>query len=467
MQPEALTKASEFLVSKVKKTKIIFICGECGYQSAKWLGRCPVCEKWNTFLEEVQLGTSQVRGNKAPLLTLAEIEGPEEKRISTKIKELDRVLGGGVVPGSVILVGGDPGIGKSTLLLQVAAAIAEKLPVLYVTGEESPEQLKRRSQRLGLHPETLAVLAETNFCNIAASADSFSPRVMIIDSIQTIYKEELGTVPGSVSQVREVTASLIQLAKNKGISIFVVGHVTKEGVIAGPRMLEHMVDCVLYFEGERYHNYRVLRSVKNRFGSTYEMGIFTMGARGLAEVENPSAFFLSQYSESVPGSVIVATMEGSRSLLVELQALVTSSGYASPRRTVTGFDQNRVALMIAVLEKRVGLNLQDQDVFVNLVGGMRITEPALDLGLAVALASSYREQPLSKSDIVFGEVGLTGEVRAVSRAEMRLSEAVKLGFSRCILPLHNVGQLSDQIKKELEIELIGVKSLPEALDALF
>ncbi len=457
------------------KKKVIFVCQQCGYEAHKWMGRCPNCQSWSTMLEEsfpevVPENMSRL-GEAGDLKRLDEIESLDEERYLTGIMELDRVLGGGAVAGTVILVGGDPGIGKSTLLLQAALGLASRgSKVLYVSGEESPGQVKMRAKRLCSYQAPLMVLAETEYNRIASHIVKYNPQVVIIDSIQTIMKGELGNVPGSVVQVREITASLVQLAKSKQIIFFIVGHVTKEGILAGPRLLEHMVDCVLYFEGERYQNFRILRSVKNRFGATNEIGIFTMESCGLQEVQNPSALFLNQRPASVAGSVVVPSMEGSRPLLVEIQGLVTPSYFGgTPRRTSTGLDFNRVAIIIAVLEKRAGLQLYNCDIFINVVGGVKIMEPAADLGAALSIASSFMDKPVQTKVMMVGEIGLTGEVRPVNRMEERLREGAKMGFNRCILPRGNISSTFITSMKELEknLEMIGVSTLAQALNLAF
>lgn len=450
------------------KTKTKFYCQQCGYESPKWLGKCPGCGAWNSFVEEVETVSksqglhSSFAGKKEKPVSIINIESSEEARIVTDNKELNRVLGGGVVPGSLILVGGDPGIGKSTLLLQTSHELAkQQLKVLYISGEESVRQTKLRADRLGVVSPLLFVLCETNLEHIEAAIDEIQPDFLVIDSIQTVYHPMVTSAPGSVSQVRECTGHFMRIAKIKGIATVLVGHVTKEGAIAGPRMLEHMVDCVLYFEGERHHSYRLLRAVKNRFGSTNEMGIFEMRESGLAEVSNPSELFLSERPLGVSGSTVVASMEGTRPVLVELQALVSSTNFPSPRRMATGFDHNRLSLIIAVLEKRMGMFLQNQDAYLNVAGGVKLDEPAVDLAVAVSIASSFREQPTQPFDVVFGEVGLTGEVRGVSRAEQRVREAQKLGFKRVILPEKSLKGWTPP----KEMKIIGVNTVSEALSA--
>ncbi|KKC48772.1 DNA repair protein RadA [Paenibacillus sp. D9] len=453
------------------KLKVKFACTECGTESPKWLGKCPGCGAWNTMVEEketvvktagVGLSSPMARGTKEKPRSIIDIDTGHEPRIESSIGELNRVLGGGVVPGSLILVGGDPGIGKSTLLLQTSHALsAAGLKVLYISGEESVRQTKLRADRLGALSASLFVLCETNMEHINEAIDTVQPDFLVIDSIQTVYDPSVQSAPGSVAQVRECTAHFMRVSKLGGIATVLVGHVTKEGAIAGPRLLEHMVDCVLYFEGERHHSYRLLRAVKNRFGSTNEIGIFEMGESGLREVANPSELFLSERPLGVSGSTVVASMEGTRPVLVELQALVAPTHFPSPRRTSTGYDHNRMALIIAVLEKRIGLFLQTQDAYLNAAGGVRLDEPAVDLAAAVALASSFKDAPTRPFDVVFGEVGLTGEVRAVSRAEQRVKEAQKLGFKRVIMPEKSLKGW----KPPDDITIVGVNTVSEALRA--
>ena len=448
----------------------VFFCQCCGYESSKWMGQCPGCKEWNSFVEEVVDKKNVSSGGKqkstlteAKIMPLSAIEMTQEERISTQIKELDRVLGGGIVRGSLILVGGDPGIGKSTLLLQVCKNLAsQKRRVLYISGEESLQQIKIRAERIGEFEDSLRLLCETNLDIIQSIIDREKPEIVVIDSIQTMYNEEVGSAPGSVSQVRESTNTLMQIAKGMNISIFIVGHVTKEGVVAGPRVLEHMVDTVLYFEGDRHAAYRILRGVKNRFGSTNEIGVFEMRKIGLREVENPSEFMLSGRPEDASGSVVACSMEGTRPILVEVQALVCRSNFGIPRRTATGTDFNRVNLLMAVLEKRLGLKLADCDAYVNIAGGIKMNEPALDLGIVLAIISSYKEKPIDERTICFGEVGLSGEIRAVSMAEQRVQEARKLGFEVCILP-----EVSKAAMQEMtSIKLIGIKNVKDAIDYL-
>ncbi|KIL72114.1 DNA repair protein RadA [Bacillus badius] len=452
-----------------KKTK--FICQSCGYESAKWMGRCPGCGEWNQMVEEVAItGTpkrtfmhSETTSVSKPA-KLSSVETAQEPRVKTKLKEFNRVLGGGVVPGSLVLIGGDPGIGKSTLLLQVSAQLAaNKSRVLYISGEESVKQTKLRAERLAIKEEELFIYSETNLQLIHTAIEQLAPSFVIIDSIQTVYHPEVTSAPGSVSQVRECTAELMRIAKMNGIAIFIVGHVTKEGSIAGPRLLEHMVDTVLYFEGERHHTYRILRAVKNRFGSTNEMGIFEMKEEGLEEVENPSEIFLEERSQGSSGSTVVASMEGTRPVLVEVQALVSPTVFGNPRRMATGIDHNRVTLLMAVLEKRVGLLLQNQDAYLKVAGGVKLDEPAIDLAIAISIASSFRDEPTNPTDCIIGEVGLTGEVRRVSRIEQRVFEAAKLGFTRVILPANNLGGW----KVPPGVKTIGVSTVNEALQAVF
>lgn len=450
------------------KTKgSIFFCKECGYENAKWLGQCPGCKEWNTFVEEPVLRKGN--GSKNAIISsvtpslLSDISLDTEDRTKTGMEELDRVLGGGIVRGSLILVGGDPGIGKSTLLLQVCKNLADiGKKVLYVSGEESLKQIKVRAMRIGKFNDNLSLYCETDLVSIEETIKKYKPNMVVIDSIQTMFNGDISSAPGSVSQVRESTNILMQLAKSMSISIFIVGHVTKEGVVAGPRVLEHMVDTVLYFEGDRYASYRILRGVKNRFGSTNEIGVFEMQENGLNEVKNASQYMLNGRPEDAPGSVITCSVEGTRSILVELQALVCRTNFGIPRRTTAGTDFNRVNLLMAVLEKRVGLQISDCDAYVNIAGGMKINEPALDLGIIMAIVSSYKNISIDSKTIVFGEVGLAGEVRAVSMAEQRISEAQKLGFTTCILPRASL----EGLKLKSEIKLIGVKNVSEAIDLI-
>ena len=452
------------------KVKTQFVCQSCGYRSPKWLGKCPECDTWNSLVEEqiVEMPETKRQGwglsADYPPRPITEIEAEERGRLKTRIEEFDRVLGGGIVAGSIILIGGDPGIGKSTLLLQVSDRLSRgELKVLYVSGEESPRQTKVRGERLGIHAANLLVLSETSLDKIFSELQKLKPAVLVIDSIQAVFTSELQSAPGSISQVRESSARLMQLAKGTGIPIFLIGHVTKEGSIAGPRVVEHMVDTVLYFEGGANHPYRILRAVKNRFGPTNEIGVFEMKESGLEEVLSPSEIFLSERPENVSGSVVVPSMEGTRPILVELQALVTSSSLAIPRRTAIGVDYNRLALLVAVLEKKMGLKLYNQDIFLNVAGGIRVDEPAMDLGITISVASSFLDKPVHPKIVVFGEVGLTGEVRGISQAEVRVREAVRLGFEQCVLPKTN----RERIKKGDSIQLRGVDSLREVIKLLF
>ncbi|MBP0727029.1 DNA repair protein RadA [Bacillus sp. RG28] len=449
-----------------KKTK--FVCQSCGYESVKWVGKCPNCNEWNTMVEFIEAPPSSRRltfqtnasAEGASPKSIMEVEIGTETRILTDFQEFNRVLGGGVVLGSLVLIGGDPGIGKSTMLLQVSSQLAKNdNRVLYVSGEESQKQIKLRAERLGILTPNLFVLSETDLTYVAKYMEDMNPDFVVIDSIQTIHLPDVTSAPGSVSQVRECTSELMRLAKTKGIPIFIVGHVTKEGAIAGPRMLEHMVDAVLYFEGERHHTYRILRAVKNRFGSTNEMGIFEMKEQGLVEVLNPSEIFLEERPFGVAGSTVVASMEGTRPVLVELQALVSPTSFGNARRMATGIDHNRVSLIMAVLEKRVGLLLQNQDAYLKVAGGLKLDEPAVDLAVAVSIASSFQDKPTQPTDVVVGEIGLTGEVRRVSRIEQRVQEAAKLGFHRAIIPAKNIGGWTFPEG----VEVIGVNSVQEAL----
>lgn len=456
-------------MAKAKNTA--FFCKECGYESAKWFGQCPACKEWNTFVEEPVSKTKSAKGiagtsqraaaSSAPVpVEINSVSFEENDRTSTGIAELDRVLGGGIVAGSLVLVGGDPGIGKSTLLLQMCYNLsAAGKDVLYISGEESLKQIKLRADRIGKCSGTLKLLCETSLDSIEDILTRNKPEIVIIDSIQTMYKEDVAAAPGSVSQVRETTSILMQLAKGLNITIFIVGHVTKEGTVAGPRMLEHMVDMVLYFEGDRYASYRILRGVKNRFGSTNEIGVFEMQQSGLSEVENPSEYMLNGRPENASGSVVVCLLEGTRPIMVEIQALVCDSNFGMARRTAAGTDYNRVNLLMAVLEKRAGIHMSGSDAYVNVAGGIKVSEPALDLGIVMALVSSFKNRAIDEKTVIFGEVGLAGEVRAVSQAQQRVNEAVKLGFKTCILP----GVCLKNIKKNDKIEIIGVNNVQEAI----
>lgn len=450
------------------RTKTVYVCQECGGSQPKWMGRCPDCGEWNTLVETVV-----ERDHRAPLSSqmplvgvgakpqrLSEVGADGMDRIPLAMSEFSRVLGGGVVRGSLVLLGGDPGIGKSTLLLQIASMLTDGGDVLYISGEESAQQIKMRAQRLDVESDRLYLLTETNLDLIAAHIQQLRPRIVVVDSIQTVYVEELRSAAGSVSQVRESASRLMRLAKSLGVSIFLVGHVTKSGSIAGPRVLEHIVDTVLYLEGDRFHVYRLLRSVKNRFGPTSEVGVFEMGQQGMKEVLNPSEVFLAERWPNAAGSAIAVTMEGTRPLLVEIQALSSTTSFGLPRRTANGIDFNRLLLLVAVLSKRVGLRLSDQDVFVNVVGGLRIAEPAADLAVATAIASSFHNVPVAADMVVVGEIGLSGELRMASQIERRLNEAAKLGFRRCLMPkpARRLINLPD------DLEIIGVRSLSDALE---
>lgn len=447
------------------REKSRFFCGECGYETGKWLGRCPSCGAWNSFCEEPvqKKGSSRKKtaeSQQAVPLMEGEAEDYEE-RFSSSFGELDRVLGGGIVPGSVSLLGGAPGIGKSTLLLQLANAVAEEYgTVLYVSGEESHKQVRMRARRLNANSSQLYFLAETDLLEICRVIEELSPVLVIIDSIQTTFHPELPMHPGSVGQLRECTAEIVHLAKLRGIACFLVGHVTKEGVLAGPKVLEHMVDVVLSFDGDRHQNLRLLRGTKNRFGATDELAVFSMEETGLQQVDNPSAFFLAERAKGVPGSVVVAAMEGTRPVLVEIQALVCSTAFGSPRRVAAGVDYNRMVLAAAVLEKRLGFLLATQDIYVNAVGGLKVVEPAVDLGISLALASSYRNRPVDQDTVALGEVGLTGEVRGINSMEQRLKEVVRLGFKRVLVPISCM-ELQDRYQS---IEIKGIRTVQDALD---
>ncbi|HHM04712.1 MAG TPA: DNA repair protein RadA [Gammaproteobacteria bacterium] len=454
--------------SKVK-TKILYRCAACGAATSKWAGQCPDCGEWNTLSEAVAASARPGRRagyagsiDGARVIALAEVQAEEETRLMTGLVELDRVLGGGLVAGSVVLIGGDPGVGKSTLLLQTLAVLAAEQAVLYVTGEESPQQVSLRARRLQLNVSRLRLLAETQVEAVLAHAAREQPRVMVIDSIQTMFTGALQSAPGSVAQVRESAAQVVQFAKRTGTALFLVGHVTKEGALAGPRVLEHMVDTVLYFEGDMGTPYRVVRAIKNRFGAVNELGVFGMSDRGLKEVSNPSAIFLSRHGDSAPGSVVMVTREGTRPLLVEMQALVAESHLAHPRRVTVGLDQNRLAMLLAVLQRHAGIAMYDQDVFVNVVGGVRVTETGADLGVLSAALSSLRERALARELVVFGEVGLAGEIRPVQGGQERLREAAKHGFKRAIVPRANAPRRPPE-----GLEVMPVRCLAEALEALF
>jgi DNA repair protein RadA/Sms len=453
------------------KAKIHFVCQSCGYQAPKWLGRCPGCQGWNTFVEErvieEKVPERDLLGFEAEAvpMPITEIVREERERLHIGIGEFDRVLGGGIVFGSVILVGGDPGIGKSTLLLQAVNRLASKeRKVLYISGEESLQQTKMRADRLGISCGQLYVVSETSLEKILHDIQTIRPSTVVVDSIQTIYCSDLPSTPGSISQVREASSRLLYLAKHLSIPIFLIGHVTKEGFIAGPKVLEHMVDTVLYIEGEANYSFRILRAVKNRFGSTHEIGVFEMKDSGLVEVTSPSEFFLSGRVQPASGSIVMPSIEGSRPILIELQALVVSTNFGIPRRTAQGVDPNRVLLLVAVMEKRLGIHLFSHDIFFNIAGGMRVEEPGADLGVIVSIASSYKDKLISPDMVVFGEVGLGGEVRGVSQSEVRVKESARLGFKRCVLPKQNQEKMKREVR---EIELIGVSSIQEAMTILF
>ena len=451
------------------KAKTVFFCKECGYESSKWMGQCPGCRRWNTLVEEKLSPAREKKSgrisDRSESTSIFEISMEEEDRISSGMPELDRVLGGGIVRGSLVLVGGDPGIGKSTLLLQICRNLGnEGRNILYVSGEESLKQIRMRADRLGGFEKEIHILCETDIHAAADLIRKKKPEMVVVDSVQTMYSDELTSAPGSVSQVREVTAVLMQIAKTEGIAVFLVGHVTKEGLVAGPRTLEHMVDTVLYFEGDRNALYRILRGVKNRFGSTNEIGVFEMRQQGLTEVANPSGIMLDGRPVDEAGSVVVCSMEGTRPLLLEIQALVSPTSFNMPRRTTVGIDFNRVNLLLAVLEKKAGLRLGGCDAYVNLAGGMKLAEPAMDLGILCAVISSYRNLPIHPGTVIFGEVGLTGEVRGVSHVDQRLKESIKMGFTRCILPATNLEAVEDDLKKK--IDLVGVSGVREVLQIL-
>ncbi len=443
-----------------------YVCQSCAYESPRWVGKCPNCGEWNTFVEELSQKSSQKKAHKQTALQavpLDEIDLVDDHRLTTGISEFDRVLGGGIVLGSVILLGGDPGVGKSTLMMQLAAQLKDKI-VLYVSGEESAKQIKLRAERLSFKAtKSLLLLSETNVDVIAEVIDRSPPDVIIVDSVQTMYRPIFESSPGSVAQVRESTALFTKLAKEKSVPVFLIGHVTKEGVIAGPKVIEHMVDTVLQFEGERHYAYRILRAMKNRYGSTNEIGVFEMRDTGLREVTNPSEVFLSERSFGASGSTVVASVEGSRPILIEVQALVTPTSYGVPQRNTTGFDYRRLGLLIAVLEKRAGIRLGQQDVFVNIAGGVRVDEPAVDLGIAASIISSMRDVPIDSQSVGVGEIGLSGEVRTVSQIEKRVQEASKLGFKRFILPKNNL----KGITRANGIQLIGVERIEDAIDIWF
>jgi DNA repair protein RadA/Sms len=459
-------------MAKSKAHKIVYVCQQCGSQQPKWMGKCPDCGEWNSLVEEkaasLQPGSSPRGGlfrmREVAPLAYQDIESQDDARQPSGIEEFDRVLGGGIVPGSLVLIGGDPGIGKSTLLLEVSDKLANNYgKVLYVSGEESERQIKLRGERLGINPASLYLLPETCLERIFQEIDRLDPQAVVVDSVQTVFSMKLESAPGSVSQVREVAGQFLVLAKNRSIPVFLIGHVTKDGSIAGPKTLEHIVDTVLYFEGERHHNHRIIRAVKNRFGAANEIGVFEMTGRGLVPVLNPSGLFLNERPVGVSGSVVTACIEGTRPMLVELQALVTSTKYPTARRMTQGVDVNRVSLLMAMLEKRVGMNVLGDDVFINVAGGMTIDEPAADLGIVAAIASSFRNVPVDERAAVFGEVGLAGEVRGTSQASVRVREAYAMGFRRCVIPHGNLIGLD----YDDGIEVLGVRTVGDALEALF
>lgn len=451
------------------KIKTKYVCQSCGYENPKWLGKCPECMKWNTFVEEIEDKSSKSnhretfvidKSSQKPV-NINSITIKHEERFSSGINELNRVLGGGIVRGSLVLVGGDPGIGKSTLLLQVSESVAQSgKKVLYISGEESESQIKMRAERLNAKSENLFIMAENNLNMIEHNLEGFDPDLIILDSIQTVFTPDIASAPGTVSQIKEGTSRFMRISKKMGISTFVVGHVTKEGSLAGPKIMEHMVDTVLYFEGERYNTYRLIRAVKNRFGSTNELGVFEMSEKGLQELENPSKALISEKPENASGSVIVSTVEGTRPMLLELQALVSPTSFGIPRRTATGIDFNRVNLLLAVLEKRAGMQIQNQDVYLNIVGGIKINEPSMDLGVILAVASGFRNIPISGEVAVTGEVGLTGEIRGVSYIEKRISECRKLGFKKIIIPKSNY----EAVKDVKGIEIWPVENVRQAIN---
>ena len=457
------------MVVFLAKIKTKFICQNCGFETPKWMGKCPECSSWNSFeetvsqKEKVKPSLSTVGNGVSRAVPIDSIEARDEDRQSSGIKELDRVLGGGIVEGSLTLVGGDPGIGKSTILLQLSQNLSQKnFKVLYISGEESAYQLSMRAKRLGISSPNLYIMAESNLEVIRLQVENLNPDYMIVDSIQTMFTQQITSTPGSVSQVKEATSLLMKISKSMGIATFIVGHVTKDGSIAGPRLLEHMVDTVLYFEGDRYNTYRMIRAVKNRFGSTNELGVFEMSGLGLIEVENPSKILISEKPKGVSGSVIVSTMEGTRPMLAEIQALVSPNSFGIPRRMCTGVDSSRMSLLLAVLEKRAGMQVQGQDVYLNVVGGIKLAEPAIDLGIVLSIASGFRNREIDQGLVAIGEVGLTGEVRGVNFIEKRIKECVKLGFTKAIVPKNNI----KGIEKMKGIQLFGVQSIREALDVI-
>lgn len=450
-----------------KKNSTIFVCSECGYESSKWLGKCPACNKWNTFYEEKAIPTSKSTGvskdkSKIEVVKLNEVKQTETVRIKTGLEELDRVLGGGFVSGSLTLLGGEPGIGKSTLILQICNTIKIDGKILYISGEESADQIKLRADRLKINKDNLLFLSETDIDNVEYALEKYEPKFVIIDSIQTMYSSEITSAPGSVSQVREITARIMKMCKMANITTIIIGHVTKDGNIAGPRVLEHMVDTVLYIEGERYFSYRVLRGVKNRFGSTNELGMFEMENEGMVEIKNPSSILISEREGNPAGSIIVVSIEGTRPILLELQALTVPSVFGIPRRNAIGIDYNRLTLLMAVIEKRAGYNLGSQDAYLNIVGGIRVNEPALDLGIVLATVSSYKNKSIGNDVVAIGEVGLTGEVRSVNMIERRIKEAEKMGYKTIIIPQSNKKVLKDKF----DLDIIGVADINQALKYL-
>src|SRR2546421_9385024 len=459
-------------MAKLKGPRVVYVCQQCGAQQPRWLGKCPECGEWNSLVEEKSASARPDLSPRGGLFRMREvvpvayqeIESQDDARQSSGINEFDRVLGGGIVPGSLVLIGGDPGIGKSTLLLEVADKLSQAYgKVLYISGEESEPQIKLRGERLGINPQGLYLLPETNLERIFAEIDALDPQAVVVDSVQTVFSSKLESAPGSVSQVREVAGQFLMLAKNRTVPVFLIGHVTKEGMIAGPKALEHIVDTVLYFEGERHHNHRIVRATKNRFGAANELGVFEMTGAGLVPVANPSEMFLQERPVGVAGSVVTACMEGTRPVLVEVQALVAGSKYGTGRRMAQGLDVNRIALLIAMLEKRLGFHLIGDDVFVNVAGGLEVDEPAADLGVIAAIASSFKNLPVDAHTAVFGEVGLTGEVRGAMQAQARAREAQALGFKKIVMPASNTAGL----ERILGLRVIGVRSVEEALDELF
>ena len=447
------------------KIRTKYVCQSCGYETSKWMGKCPECMKWNSFVEEIEEKKTKkevfiIDKSSSQPVSINSIVAVKEERFTTDIEELDRVLGGGIVKGSLVLVGGDPGIGKSTLLMQVSSKVANtNKKVLYISGEESESQIKMRASRLGVNSQNLYIFAENNLSIIEAHLEKINPDLIIVDSIQTVYSPEISSAPGTVSQIKEGTSKFMKISKKMGISTFIVGHVTKEGALAGPKLLEHMVDTVLYLEGERYFSYRILRGVKNRFGSTNEIGMFEMQEKGMCEITNPSDILISERDDNPAGSCIVSSIEGTRPILVEIQALTSQTVFGYPKRTANGIDYNRLSLLIAVLEKKAGLMLGSQDVYLNVVGGLKINEPSIDLGIMMATASSFKNIAIPKDMIIIGEVGLTGEIRRINLIEKRLKEAEKLGFKSCIIPESN----KKDLKEKYKLDIIGVRNINEAM----